>query len=120
MCILLFFQILPFFTATYEMPAERVHRVFVASTSGFEGFEQPEYIFKRLFDRDRVPLADVSTSMSRDNAPETVAAIDEVLSAYVGWDGQFGHEEFTALLHDLFSSAPYQYENILHHLWGRK
>jgi hypothetical protein len=113
-----FAKILPFFTATSEMPADRVHRVFVASTSGFESFEQPEYVFKRLFAKDRVSLEDVSASMSRDSVPATVAGLDEMLAVYGGWDGGMGVPEFSLLLHDMFSSAPYQYANLLKSIWG--
>lgn len=101
------------------MPSERVHRVFVASTSGFDNFEQPEYIFHRLFSKDRVSMEEVSGSMKRDHIPETATAVDEILGAYGGWDGCIGVAEFSSLLHDLFSSAPYQYTNLLKSLWGQ-
>lgn len=100
------------------MPSDRVHRVFVSSTSGFECFEQPEYMFQRLFGKDRVSLEEVSASMSRDSVPETVNGIDEILPAYAGWDGCIGVQEFSMIVHDLFSSAPYQYQNLLKNIWG--
>lgn len=100
------------------MPAERVHRVFVASTSGFEIFEQPEYIFKRLFSSQRVMLDEVAASMSMVTVPETVSGLVDLLPAYGGWDGCIGTAEFTSLVYDLFSSAPYQYGNLLKSIWG--
>lgn len=100
------------------MPAERVHRVFVASTSGFDRFEQPEYIFRRLFGKDCVTLSEVADSMSSAGVPETVAGLEEVLPAYAGWDECIGIQEFSLLIYDLFSSAPQQYSNLLKNIWG--
>lgn len=113
-----FAKVLPFFTPTSEMPAERVHRVFVASTSGFESFEQPEYLFERLFNKERVTMEEVCNSMSIDGVPETVSGLQNLLPAYGGWDNCIGTQEFTALVFDLFSSAPYQYSNLLKNIWG--
>jgi hypothetical protein len=112
-----FAKILPFFTATHEIPSERIHRVFLANTQGFSDFEQPEYIFGRLFTRERVSLEEIITTMSTSTIPGIVESLIEVLPAYVGWDGNIGVAEFSSLLYDLFSSAPNQYANIIRNIW---
>jgi hypothetical protein len=110
-------QILPFFTATYEMPAERVYRVFVASTDGFSAHKEPELIFRKLFKHERVSIDDVVASLSTSDIPGIVEAIVEILPAYGGWDGSIGSSEFSTLLYDLYSSAPSQYASIVRSVW---
>ena len=101
------------------MPADRVYRVFVASTSGFDSFEEPEYIYRRIFAKDRVSIEEVSNSMSMGIVPETVSSITEILQAYCGWDECIGVPEFSQLLYDLFASAPNQYSNLIKSIWGQ-
>jgi hypothetical protein len=107
----------PFFTTTYEMPSERVLRVFQASTSGFEDFEAPEIIFDRNLGKGRFSAEEVAASICRDNIPEIAEGVVDSLPSYAGFDGLLGQLEFSELLHDLFLSAPTQYENIIRELW---
>lgn len=107
----------PFFTTTYEMPSERVLRVFQASTSGFEDFEPPEAIFDRKLGKGRCSVEEVAASVCANSIPEIAQGVVDALPSYSGYDGLFGPLEFSELLHDLFLSAPIQYENIIRELW---
>jgi hypothetical protein len=109
---------LPFFTTTYEIPAERVYRVFLASTDGFDRVVQPEEVFDRIYGDRRVSLDEIASSLTTDSVPGIVEAILDVLPAYAAYDGNIGLTDFRQLLLDLFSSAPSQYNNILNAVWN--